>query len=409
MSNQNTVSTRTAPDPKHFEYIDAVRGWAFLAVLTLHSQLIVGPFLGKELLKGGYGVQLFFLASAITLCNSMAARQQKDKFPIFFFYLRRLFRIAPLFWCAIIFYWVFPNVTPSYWLSQWAPNGVHPSYFILTALFLHGWHPLTFNSIVPGGWSIAVEMTFYLFFPLLFRLLNSPKRVTIVVLLAVFYGVLANTGTIHSDSIDARLRNHFYPNIPDTIWDFFINFWFPSSLYVFLIGFLAYHLLKRASVKGFAKDRFGVTCLFCFCVMLLTSFFRAESGFVPTPLLIVSAMAGIIIAMSGQVLRWLVNFFICYIGRISYSCYLVHFAALGVTLRLFGIHLTNEMQSFNAGGSFSNLFLFVKIWVVALGLTAVISTITLHLIENPGIALGRKLIDWITSLSARPDLTLSKA
>jgi hypothetical protein len=55
---------------------------------------------------------------------------------------------------------MFPNVMPAFWLSKWALAGVHTSYFVLTALFLHGWNPYTFNSIVPGGWSIAVEMTF---------------------------------------------------------------------------------------------------------------------------------------------------------------------------------------------------------------------------------------------------------
>jgi len=34
-----------------------------------------------------------------------------------------------------------------------------------TALFVHGFHPQTINSVVPGGWSIAVEMTFYAVFP----------------------------------------------------------------------------------------------------------------------------------------------------------------------------------------------------------------------------------------------------
>ena len=34
-----------------------------------------------------------------------------------------------------------------------------------TAFFLHGLHPEAINSVIPGGWSIAVEMTFYLFFP----------------------------------------------------------------------------------------------------------------------------------------------------------------------------------------------------------------------------------------------------
>jgi peptidoglycan/LPS O-acetylase OafA/YrhL len=97
-----------------------------------------------------------------------------------------------------------------------------------------------------------------------------------------------------------------------------------------------------------------------------------------------------------------------YIGKISYSCYLVHFAALGITLRLFGIHLTSDMQSFDTGHAFSNLLLFGKIWIVALGLTVIFSTLTLHLIENPGIALGKKLIQRINSLSGRAPL-ISKA
>jgi peptidoglycan/LPS O-acetylase OafA/YrhL len=399
-----------AREPRHFGYIDAVRGLAFLAVLTLHASLSTGPFPSKDFLQGGFGVQLFFLASAITLCNSMAAREKADAHPVFYFYLRRLFRIAPLFWCGMIFYWVFPNVMPAFWLGQWAPTGVHPSYFVLTALFLHGWHPYTFNSIVPGGWSIAVEMTFYIFFPFLFRWLNTPKKAAAAVLLSILYlKMLVHHDVLDPHSVYAWLREHFYPGVPDEVWGFFSSLWFPAQVPVFLVGFLAYYLLKNDSVKKFASDWFWAGGLFFFSVLFLMDLFRGENTFIPGIILVVLAFVGIIVAMSGEKLWWLTNPVIRYIGKISYSCYLVHFAALGITLKLFGIHLTGEMTSLDTGHPFSNLLLFGKIWMVALCLTVILSTLTLHLIENPGIALGKKLIQWINSFSGRPRPVTSKA
>lgn len=387
-------------EPKHFAYIDAVRGLAFLAVITFHTAGVVGAFSGKAFLQGSYGVQLFFLASAITLCNSMAVRQQEDRFPVLYFYLRRLFRIAPLFWCAMLFYWLFPAIMPSYWLGEWAPNGVHPSYFVLTALFLHGWNPFTFNSIVPGGWSIAVEMTFYLIFPFLFRLVNTPKKAALAVLFSIFYlKLLVHVGSHDPHSICDELRIHFFPGTPDFIWNFFAGLWFPSQLPVFLVGFLVYQLLKNGAIQTAMKSRFWANFLLFSCLLLLAGFFTQRGGFVPAFLLIVFALAGIIVSMSGGALRWLANRGICYIGKISYSCYLVHFAALGIVLRLLGIHLTDTARFFDAGKPALNFAWFLAIFAIALGLTVIIATATLHLIENPGISLGRKLIRRIAALS----------
>lgn len=339
----------------------------------------------------------------------MFAREKNDKFPVFYFYLRRLFRIAPLFWCGMVFYWVFPNIMPVFWLSQWAPTGVHSSYFVLTALFLHGWHPYTFNSIVPGGWSIAVEMTFYLFFPFLFRWLNTPKKAAAAVLLSIIYmKILVHEGPMDLHSIYTQLRVHFYPGVSDFVWDFFSGLWFPAQLPVFLVGILTFYLLKNDSVKKFSSDSFWAACLFFVCLLFLMDLFRGLNNFFPNLLLVVLTFAGIIISMSGEKLWGLTNSVFRYIGKISYSCYLVHFAALGITLRLFGIHLTNEMKSFDVGHPSSNLLLFGKIFIVALCLTVVISTLTLHLIENPGIALGKKLIQRIDSFFGRAPF-ISKA
>lgn len=376
----------------HFAYIDAVRGLAFLAVLSVHVALSVGQFFGRNVLaQGGYGVQLFFLASAITLCHSMAARQQRDKFPTGYFYLRRLFRIAPLFWLAMAFYWTFPGVMPRFWVSQWAPVGVRPWYFALTAIFFHGWHPFTFNSIVPGGWSIAVEMTFYVFFPMLFLLLGLSLRRTVI---GVLCGMFCLKPMIY---VGLWFCQHLYTGIPDNVSGFFAGGWFPSQLPIFLIGFLAYHVTCNGTVKRIVQKRFWANSLLCFCAMGLLSFLRANSSFIPTSIWIVLSFCGCVVAMSGGSIPWLINPALRYLGKISYSCYLVHFAALGLTLRLFGIHLTAGSTFFETGHSLSNLLLFCSIFASTLLLTVMISTVTLHLIETPGIGLGRRLIEWITA------------
>ena len=62
------LTKRAGGEPERFAYIDAVRGLAFLAVLCAHIAMSVNVP-GRVILMGGmFGVQLFFLASAITLC-----------------------------------------------------------------------------------------------------------------------------------------------------------------------------------------------------------------------------------------------------------------------------------------------------------------------------------------------------
>ncbi|HWV80394.1 MAG TPA: acyltransferase [Hyphomicrobiaceae bacterium] len=148
--------------PKHHAYVDALRGWAIFAVLIVHtSQHVPGiearAFWIAE--EGARGVQLFFVASALTLMLSWRSRDD-GALP---FYIRRFFRIAPMFWLAIVGYYLLRGADRGFW----APGGLTWWHISLTAAFLHGWHPATITSVVPGGWSIAVEMTFYAIFPLL--------------------------------------------------------------------------------------------------------------------------------------------------------------------------------------------------------------------------------------------------
>lgn len=376
--------------PEHFIYIDALRGIAFLAVLMVHTAFCVGPLMGYNILSAGhYGVQLFFLVSSVTLCFSMAKRQALDRSPWLFFFIRRFFRIAPLFWMAIVIYSLFPEIIPRFWTEQWAPLGIQRSYYLLTAIFLHGWHPYTINSVVPGGWSIAVEMTFYAVFPISFRFIDTLKKAAIATLLCMLAGK-----TLFAFSFP-KIHELLYPTIPAPVYRFFEYSWFPNQLPVFIMGFLLYYLLRESSIRKLAQSQFWSGCLLCFSIMALLSFSVGTSYFISMQLLVASALCGLVIALSGNRHRYITNPVLCYFGKISYSCYLVHFGALALVLKLSHISLTGEVPVFDAGSPMANLLLFLKLYLSALAITAVISTITYHAIEKPGMALGQKVCKWL--------------
>jgi hypothetical protein len=69
----------------------------------------------------------------------------------------------------------------------------------------------------------------------------------------------------------------------------------------------------------------------------------------------------------------------------------VHFSVLGITLKVLRITLTQDAPTFDAGDPLSNLWVFVALFTVTLGVPIPVARLTLHLIEGPGIALGRRL------------------
>lgn len=155
MSHSNSNDLTLLP------FIDALRGIAILGVILTHCGQWCHPDSATIRLicgAGARGVQLFFVMSAFTLYRSHVLRQEKSKYGIAKFFARRTFRVAPLFWMAIPFYLAVNGTAP----NHNCPDGIGPRQILLTVTFLHGWFPDTVNSVVPGGWSIAAEMTFYL-------------------------------------------------------------------------------------------------------------------------------------------------------------------------------------------------------------------------------------------------------
>jgi exopolysaccharide production protein ExoZ len=295
--------------------LDLLRGVAILLVVLAHcaqAASSVVPGLSTFAEKyGEHGVQLFFIVSGYTMMLTFG--DKVDSAAIRSFYLRRAFRIVPLFWIAIVFYLV---ITKGEGFKLWAPDGIGAGDVALTFLFLHWGSVTAFNSVVPGGWSIAVEMQFYLLFPLLIWLFRRPNG---PILVYASIALVSVAGKFAADWVFAPQLAASLPQGQAYLAEGFFYCWLPHQAICFGFGILLYDfvVLKNRPTSGasllvgaalcFSAWGAEVALLFAFACAVLASNARLALG--------------------------------CLLGRHSYAIYLVHFAVVSAITALWPMGL----------------------------------------------------------------------
>lgn len=288
--------------------LDLLRGVAILLVVLVHCAISASSSVpGLTAFAHEYGergVQLFFIVSGYTMMLTFGGKV--DAVAIRSFYIRRAFRIVPLFWAAILFYLL---ITKGEGFKFWAPDGIATSDVLRTFLFLH-WSSVTaFNSVVPGGWSIAVEMQFYLLFPLLIFLFRRPNGPILV------YAAIALIGVIGQFAADLYLLPRLAASLPPDqayLANGFFYCWPPHQLICFGFGILLYDFIELKN-----KPLIGTVLLAGAALSL--SRWGAE-------VVLLFALAYGILAANVRL-----NF-VALLGRHSYAIYLIHFALVsGIT------------------------------------------------------------------------------
>jgi peptidoglycan/LPS O-acetylase OafA/YrhL len=380
-TNHSTIVALPAAEknePKHFGYIDALRGVAFLVVVLYHClgriQGLPARFIAV-VDKGNYGVQLFYVASAFTLFLSLDQRAKLDRRPVLFFFVRRFFRIAPMFWAAIIFYVALSGFGP----RSSAPFGIGVGHILSTFFFLHGWYPTTINSVVPGGWSIAVEMVFYALVPLFFFHARSLKRMLPVFVILLIISRLASWG------MRRWLLHVMAPSYNECI-QAFVYYWLPAQLPVFCLGFILFILLTDdcplASQKSDSVNRRRGALLLLAAILFSAVLIRFEPPMAFIGFGVVSVLVAFSIAYRPNIV--LVNAFTRYAGKVSYSGYLMHFFVLDVLC-----DLLLRARVFVTSPPIVQYFLTVA--SVTAG-TLVVASLTYQFVEKPGRNIGRRAI-----------------
>jgi peptidoglycan/LPS O-acetylase OafA/YrhL len=166
--------------------LDGLRGIAVLLVIGLHylNDAQHGAFgtllyrFGCAFRLGWAGVDLFFVLSGFLIGGILLEnRAAKNYFSVF--YLRRLYRIVPIYFLWITLY-VLSALLAGGWLANFIPLGPSPLRPVpLFYLFLQNYLSLPFGSLIwvwlAVAWSLGVEEQFYLLAPPLIRYLPLQK------------------------------------------------------------------------------------------------------------------------------------------------------------------------------------------------------------------------------------------
>lgn len=345
-------------EPKKYEYIDSLRGIAILLVILVHigynldntmSYFSLG--LINTISYCQCGVQLFFLVSAYTLTLSYYSRI-KEEHQTRNFFIRRYFRIAPMFYLAILVNIIlregFHNISILKLLS---------TLTFTNTLLGDPYH----DGYVPGGWTISVEFLFYLFLPFLCAKIKNLNSSLLFVLISLIITASYQPFMNRIGLGDVLRFSHFgiFYQIP-----------------VFALGILAYWLIndKTKSVKASTFLIFSaVALIFCY-------------GSFPLQFIFSLAFFFILLALYIKPYRLLTNSVLAKLGLYSYSMYIIHFIV---------IHIMNETRFcdlITVTDLKISIINFIFLYVSVTLLSFIVASATYRFIEVPGQSLGRKLI-----------------
>jgi len=383
-------ASRPAEAKPRFAYIDCTRGYAVLMVITTHY-CGVFPDLPYPVLrvaeKGWFGVQLFFLASAVTLLMSWHFEiEKRGAADAGAFFIRRFFRIAPAYYLAAVLYFVLMPPAGGFDLAQ----------ALTFATFTNAWHPAWTPTVrpawtvVPGSWSISVELTFYLLFPLFAAAATSLRRALLLFAAAAAVGIAANLVALRV--LAGSYRPHEISN--------FLFFWFPNQMSIFALGGVLFFAIRRLGPDGGAPGAhgswaawlhrhpdalaFGAIGAFLALAYVPLGHYLGDVPLVPATIAVSIPLMALVLALStGRSI--LVNRYAAAMGRVSFSAYLLHILVLQLLIAF------PQISRAHARG-YEAILAFLLGWPVVVLITFAVAWVLYRTVELPMIRLGGRLI-----------------
>jgi peptidoglycan/LPS O-acetylase OafA/YrhL len=285
-----------------------------------------------------------------------------------------------------------------YFIVEPPVSGFSLTQLLGSFLFVNSWSPWLTPTVpdrwmvVPGGWSIGVEFTFYMIFPLLASRIRSYRGALIGFIAAIILGMAANSYA------QPKLYG-IYGNIAT---DNFLYFWFPNQLPIFMLGLVLYYIIdffqKNQEIALISLIRHWPYTIITVCALALACFGEQTSYRVgifsltplhPFPILmlvsLIFVMFSLVLFLNPSI--FLINRVICSLGEVSFSAYLLHFMVLH--------ELTTRMPSLfdlTATG-FGAIFAGAALWGATVPITFGLSLFTFNVIEAPMIRLGRRMLE----------------
>lgn len=296
---------------QRLDFADAMRGIAILAIMILHAGADFLPTTAPKVITnltiaGRFGVQIFFIISAFTIYYALTYNHRDGEGWLQFFQ-RRFFRIAPLFYVAIVVYSALTiiNIFPIMGGGDATAFNIFAHFTFIFALI-----PSLFNTLVPGCWTVANEILFYATIPVLFTVI---KKLQTSVLLLIGGGIIGTLTWIYASAL--VLTGQLDQN--------YIYWWFPNQFAVFCLGIVMFFLLKKSLFEDgwltkLAKPQKQLMSVTCISVAFIIGYFISNRVSTPMGQYILSTSFILIaIGLAVYPFKVIVNKYSIYLGKIS--------------------------------------------------------------------------------------------
>ena len=363
-----------AAAPVRYDFLDALRGWAVLGVLATHCAFHAGSGAAGTRTESicRHGVQLFFVVSAFTIFLTLDRAREQGPTDWMRFYLRRCFRVLPMFWVGLVLYAFVPGREPQYAATHYPPLA-----YAITATLQHAWCPALVNALVPGGWSIAAEGVFYLAVPLCHRFVRDWQGAVWLLLGSLAFSEAANRLLVFG-----YFHHLIFAEASLEAVDGLSYAWFPTQFPVFACGILAYHLARTPAARP-VNPFTGAALLAVAGMALFTAVDCGRHGWLLEHVCFSLSFVPLVLGLNILPVGLLVNPATRFLGRISYSVYLLHFAVLRLA--------QNSLDTFLPPAWQRSLPAFLILFTATLAGTSGVAWLTYRSVERPGIEFGGRL------------------
>ena len=311
-----------------------LRAIAALGVCFVHIQMATGfkinPFFDYLFINGQQGVAVFFVISGFVLPYSLFKKNYQIN-DFFNFILKRSIRVDPPYWCCIVLLFLLVPLP----LSDLNVKTVflHVTYLVPFIKSAH-WYSDIF-------WTLSIEFQFYIILGLLYPLfsrLHSSLSISIVILLSAL-------------CIKYTVRGIIIGNV-----------------YQFAFGYMAFLAYTKLVNRRWFWIVFIVFSIYIICAKSIIS------GVIPALTVV------FLILFNNSIKVPILNF----LGKISYSLYLVHIPASLIAIRLLGPRLSNSGIMFIACLLLSVLIAYVFFLFIEKPALKLSKSINLHKDESVG-------------------------
>jgi peptidoglycan/LPS O-acetylase OafA/YrhL/putative effector of murein hydrolase LrgA (UPF0299 family) len=347
--------------------LDSLRGIAAIATVLFHlvtfAQLTAPAGFGFIGAYFGKGVPLFYCLSGFVLAYGYSKKLEDGSTNVINFYLKRFFRIAPLFYFVLV---CWRGV--GHYLWMWSESA---TVLFLNFTFLFGLVPTDYESLVMAGWSIGIEMLFYFIFPVIIILMKDIKKSLIIFTISMIMSSI-----VYRVYSDIGLNSYAYMNAI-------------TQAPFFIAGILTFRIWEY---RGFERSR-NAWLLFALALFIIIAL-GTSSKF--TALMDGDKLLGsgrniwaiifclIIYSCCNVKIPFLSSGPMVWVGKRSYSIYLLHPIILIAMVK-------NNLISILNSHEISNGFFYGVI--ISIAVTVFLSVFTYTYIEQIGINLGNKLIN----------------